>query len=153
MLKFDVWMSLSVAPAFLSAARTAATRRLFSFTASSTVGPEVCTPSVKLKRSGVTLERPVPETVMVSGIIPSRGGTVCANALDARPSAMTVVRNLFMVPPRFQCRPQQYARQKRLLTQPMADPNDKVPGQALGRYYVDTQCIDCDLCRETSPAN
>jgi ferredoxin len=35
----------------------------------------------------------------------------------------------------------------------MADPNDKVPGQATGRYYVDTQCIDCDLCRETSPAN
>lgn len=38
-------------------------------------------------------------------------------------------------------------------TQKMADPNDRVPGQAHGRYYVDTQCIDCDLCRETSPAN
>src|SRR5688500_14820751 len=35
----------------------------------------------------------------------------------------------------------------------MADPNDKVPGQASGRYYVDSQCIDCDLCRETAPAN
>ena len=35
----------------------------------------------------------------------------------------------------------------------MADPNDKVPGQAAGRFYVDTQCIDCDLCRETAPAN
>ena len=35
----------------------------------------------------------------------------------------------------------------------MADPNDKVPGQPAGRYYVDTQCIDCDLCRETAPAN
>ena len=35
----------------------------------------------------------------------------------------------------------------------MADPTDKVPGQAPGRYYVDTQCIDCDLCRETAPAN
>ena len=35
----------------------------------------------------------------------------------------------------------------------MADPNDKVPGQTPGRYYVDTQCIDCDLCRETAPAN
>jgi ferredoxin len=35
----------------------------------------------------------------------------------------------------------------------MADPNDKVPGQTPGRYYVDSQCIDCDLCRETSPAN
>ena len=35
----------------------------------------------------------------------------------------------------------------------MADPHDKVPGQAQGRYYVDTQCIDCDLCRETAPAN
>ncbi|HUR80787.1 MAG TPA: ferredoxin [Thermoanaerobaculia bacterium] len=35
----------------------------------------------------------------------------------------------------------------------MADPNDKVPGQPPGRYYVDSQCIDCDLCRETSPNN
>ena len=35
----------------------------------------------------------------------------------------------------------------------MADPNDRVPGQVPGRYYVDTQCIDCDLCRETAPAN
>jgi len=35
----------------------------------------------------------------------------------------------------------------------MADPNDKVAGQVPGRYYVDSQCIDCDLCRETAPAN
>jgi ferredoxin len=35
----------------------------------------------------------------------------------------------------------------------MADPNDKVPGQPDGEYYVDHQCIDCDLCRETAPAN
>jgi len=35
----------------------------------------------------------------------------------------------------------------------MADPNDKVPGQVAGAFYVDTQCIDCDLCRETAPAN
>lgn len=35
----------------------------------------------------------------------------------------------------------------------MADPTDKVPGQTPGRYYVDSQCIDCDLCRETAPAN
>ena len=41
----------------------------------------------------------------------------------------------------------------RALKETMADPNDKVPGQAPGRYYVDSQCIDCDLCRETAPAN
>jgi len=35
----------------------------------------------------------------------------------------------------------------------MADPQDKVPGQVAGRYYVDTNCIDCDLCRETAPDN
>jgi ferredoxin len=35
----------------------------------------------------------------------------------------------------------------------MADPLDKVPGQTPGRFYVDSQCIDCDLCRETAPAN
>jgi len=35
----------------------------------------------------------------------------------------------------------------------MADPMDKVEGQAPGRYYVDSNCIDCDVCRETAPNN
>ena len=35
----------------------------------------------------------------------------------------------------------------------MADPNDKVAGQPPGRYYVDSNCIDSDLCRETAPVN
>lgn len=35
----------------------------------------------------------------------------------------------------------------------LADPNDKVAESAPGRYYVDTQCIDCDVCRVTAPAN
>jgi ferredoxin len=36
---------------------------------------------------------------------------------------------------------------------PMADREDKVSDSAAGKYYVDTQCIDCDLCRETAPSN
>jgi len=35
----------------------------------------------------------------------------------------------------------------------MADPTDKVPGQAPGKYYVDSNCIDCDVCRDTAPDN
>lgn len=35
----------------------------------------------------------------------------------------------------------------------MANPNDKLPENAPGRYYVDSQCIDCDLCREIAPNN
>jgi ferredoxin len=35
----------------------------------------------------------------------------------------------------------------------LADPKDKVPGSVPGRYYVDVQCIDCDVCRVTAPAN
>lgn len=35
----------------------------------------------------------------------------------------------------------------------MADPDQKVPENAPGRFYVDATCIDCDLCRETAPAN
>jgi len=35
----------------------------------------------------------------------------------------------------------------------MADLNHKHPENVPGRYYVDTQCIDCELCRETAPAN
>jgi ferredoxin len=35
----------------------------------------------------------------------------------------------------------------------MADVANKYPENAAGRFYVDEQCIDCDLCRETAPAN
>lgn len=35
----------------------------------------------------------------------------------------------------------------------MADKNSKHPGQVTGAFYVDTQCIDCDLCRQTAPVN
>jgi ferredoxin len=35
----------------------------------------------------------------------------------------------------------------------MADPQNKQPENAAGAYYVDTQCIDCDVCRVTAPAN
>ncbi len=35
----------------------------------------------------------------------------------------------------------------------MADPMDKVPEQAQGKFYVDVNCIDCDLCRQTAPDN
>ncbi len=31
----------------------------------------------------------------------------------------------------------------------MADPNDRVPESVTGTYYVDSQCIDCDVCRDT----
>ena len=35
----------------------------------------------------------------------------------------------------------------------MADLKDKLTENVPGRYYVDRQCIDCDVCRDTSPAN
>ena len=35
----------------------------------------------------------------------------------------------------------------------MADAANKYPENITGTYYVDNQCIDCDLCRETAPAN
>ena len=33
----------------------------------------------------------------------------------------------------------------------MADVNDKVSENVEGKYFVDTECIDCDLCREEAP--
>ena len=33
----------------------------------------------------------------------------------------------------------------------MADCNDKVKGSAPGAWYVDNNCIDCDLCRSIAP--
>jgi ferredoxin len=35
----------------------------------------------------------------------------------------------------------------------MADAANKYPESVAGKYYVDNQCIDCDLCRETAPDN
>ena len=35
----------------------------------------------------------------------------------------------------------------------MADAANKYPENVSGKFYVDDQCIDCDLCRETAPAN
>ncbi|HPA19826.1 MAG TPA: ferredoxin [Verrucomicrobiae bacterium] len=35
----------------------------------------------------------------------------------------------------------------------MANIADKYAENAAGKYYVDNQCIDCDLCRETAPDN
>lgn len=35
----------------------------------------------------------------------------------------------------------------------MADKTNKHPENVAGAYYVDSQCIDCDLCRQTAPNN
>ena len=35
----------------------------------------------------------------------------------------------------------------------MADLEEKNEENVTGRFYVDSQCIDCDLCRETAPEN
>ena len=35
----------------------------------------------------------------------------------------------------------------------MANKAHRYPENPAGRYYVDDQCIDCDLCRQTAPKN
>lgn len=35
----------------------------------------------------------------------------------------------------------------------MADVGERWPDNAQGRYFVDRECIDCDLCRTTAPDN
>lgn len=35
----------------------------------------------------------------------------------------------------------------------MAELEDKLPENVPGRFYVDRNCIDCDVCRDTSPKN
>jgi ferredoxin len=39
------------------------------------------------------------------------------------------------------------------LNRPMAEIAQRVPENVPGRFYVDRTCIDCELCRETAPAN
>jgi ferredoxin len=36
-------------------------------------------------------------------------------------------------------------------TKSMANRNEKNAGNVPGPFYVDSSCIDCDLCRETAP--
>ena len=33
----------------------------------------------------------------------------------------------------------------------MPDRNEKNPGNVAGRMYVDSTCVDCDMCRVTAP--
>jgi ferredoxin len=35
----------------------------------------------------------------------------------------------------------------------MAELADRYADNVAGRYFVDSNCIDCDLCRETAPKN
>jgi ferredoxin len=35
----------------------------------------------------------------------------------------------------------------------MAEYDDRYEDNVEGKFYVDDQCIDCDLCRETAPDN
>ena len=35
----------------------------------------------------------------------------------------------------------------------MAEIEDKLPENVRGKFYVDRQCIDCDVCRDTAPEN
>ena len=35
----------------------------------------------------------------------------------------------------------------------MPDKNDKYPENVPGKFYVDRQCINCDLCRAAAPSN
>jgi len=35
----------------------------------------------------------------------------------------------------------------------MADSGDKVADNVAGKWYVDSNCIDCDVCRTTAPNN
>jgi ferredoxin len=46
-----------------------------------------------------------------------------------------------------------FARSKTKDIKTMAEIANKYPENVTGGFYVDDQCIDCDLCRETAPAN
>jgi len=35
----------------------------------------------------------------------------------------------------------------------MANKDDRIAENAAGKWYVDSSCIDCDVCRTTAPNN
>jgi len=45
------------------------------------------------------------------------------------------------------------SKEPRIQSNTMADREDKNSENIAGKFYVDSQCIDCDLCRETAPNN
>ncbi len=34
----------------------------------------------------------------------------------------------------------------------MANKHDRNAGNVAGPFYIDSSCVDCDMCRETAPA-
>jgi ferredoxin len=49
--------------------------------------------------------------------------------------------------------PSRASKEQRIQLITMADREDKNSENVSGKFYVDSQCIDCDLCRETAPSN
>jgi ferredoxin len=49
--------------------------------------------------------------------------------------------------------PSEAIKSPRIHPNTMADREDKNSENITGKFYVDSQCIDCDLCRETAPNN
>ncbi len=35
----------------------------------------------------------------------------------------------------------------------MAEIKDRLPENVSGKFFVDRQCIDCDVCRDTAPSH
>jgi ferredoxin len=56
-----------------------------------------------------------------------------------------------VVPGPWRRRPLDTVSVQTLLTAIMANKADKWAQNTAGKFYVDQQCIDCDLCRETAP--
>jgi ferredoxin len=88
-------------------------------------------------------------------VIPGQGGHDEASGNLTVPAAKAQLQNLFgcrSLYPLAICggRPHKIL-QHRLNV--MADIANKYPESVPGKYYVDNQCIDCDLCRETAPNN
>lgn len=44
-------------------------------------------------------------------------------------------------------------RKSKLKELKMAEVKDKLPDNVSGKFYVTRECIDCDVCRDTSPVN
>src|SRR5215218_11170969 len=84
------------------------------------------------------------------------GGSVESD-INLRKSSASAVGNsaTTSIPTENRCYPppRRYGARSLFQELTMADAAHKYPENIQGKYYVDDQCIDCDLCRETAPAN
>src|SRR6266571_7061439 len=106
----------------------------------SVAGPSVAMILVRLMLGSCGAR--VRKTVRMKRVYSTRSRPILCHSTESRPWKWGLI---FDLPASI--------NQSTLTPRIMADIANKYPENVAGKFYVDNQCIDCDLCRETAPNN